>query len=385
MADKRDYYEVLGVSKTASEDEIKKAYRQLAKKYHPDLNPGNKEAEEKFKEVNEAYEVLSDPDKKSRYDQFGHAGVDPSYGGGGYGGGFSGGFSGMGDMGDIGDIFNNFFGGGFGTSSRANPNAPRRGQDIETEVTINFMDACNGRDVELNLNRLETCPDCHGTGAAAGSSSETCPDCHGTGQVKVTQRTPFGMISSQKPCTKCGGKGKIISNPCPKCRGNGRVNVSRKISVNIVAGIDDGQTMQVRGQGNAGVNGGPNGDLHVLVNVRPDPIFERDGYDIHTDVPITYMQAVLGDEIIVPTIDGKVKYTIPEGTQNGATFRFKGKGVKKINRSDRGDQYVHVNIEVPKNLTKKQKDLLKEFESSLSDANYNKRKNFFDRIKEAFK
>ena len=385
MADKRDYYEVLGVSKTASEDEIKKAYRQLAKKYHPDLNPGNKEAEEKFKEVNEAYEVLSDADKKARYDQFGHAGVDPSYGGGGYGGGFSGGFSGMGDMGDIGDIFNSFFGGGFGTSSRANPNAPRRGQDIETEVTINFMDACNGKEVEINLNRLETCPDCHGTGAAAGSSSETCPDCHGTGQVKVTQRTPFGIISSQKPCTKCGGKGKIITNPCPKCRGNGRVNVSRKISVNIVAGIDDGQTMQVRGQGNAGANGGPNGDLHVLVNVRPDPIFERDGYDIHTEVPITYMQAVLGDEIIVPTIDGKVKYTIPEGTQNGATFRFKGKGVKKINRSDRGDQYVHVNIEVPRNLTKNQKELLKEFENSLSDANYNKRKNFFDRIKDAFK
>lgn len=382
MADKRDYYEVLGVGRSASEDEIKKAYRQLAKKYHPDLNPDNKEAEEKFKEVNEAYEVLSDPDKKSRYDQFGHAGVDPSYGGGGYGGGFSGGF---GDMGDIGDIFNSFFGGGFGTSSRANPNAPRRGQDIETDITINFMDACNGKEVEISLNRLETCPDCNGSGAAAGSSSETCSECHGTGQVKVTQRTPFGMISSQKPCTKCGGKGKTISNPCPKCHGNGRINAARKISVNVIAGIDDGQTMQVRGQGNAGANGGPNGDLHVCVHVRPDPIFERDGYDIHTEIPITYTQAVLGDEIIVPTIDGKVKYTIPEGTQNGNTFRFKGKGVKKINRSDRGDQYVHVNIEVPKNLSKKQKDLLKEFESSLSDENYNKRKNFFERIKEAFK
>ncbi len=383
MADKRDYYEVLGVDKSASQDDIKKAYRQLAKKYHPDLNPDNKEAEEKFKEVNEAYEVLSDPDKKSRYDQFGHAGVDPSYGGGGFNGGFSGGF---GDMGDIGDIFDSIFGGGFGgSSSRSNANAPRRGQDIAVDVTINFMDACNGKEVTLDVNRLEKCPDCNGSGAAAGSSAETCSECRGTGQVKVTQRTPFGMISSQKVCTRCGGKGKTVSSPCPKCHGNGRVNTSRKISVDIVAGIDDGQTMRVSGQGNAGTNGGPNGDLHVNVHVRPDPIFERDGYDIHTDIPITYTQAVLGDEIVVPTIDGKVKYTIPEGTQNGATFRFKGKGVKVINRSNRGDQYVHVNIEVPKNLSKKQKELLKEFENSLSDENYNKRKNFFERLKEAFK
>lgn len=382
MADKRDYYEVLGVDKSASQDDIKKAYRQLAKKYHPDLNPDNKEAEEKFKEANEAYEVLSDPDKKSRYDQFGHAGVDPSYGGGGFNGGFSGGF---GDMGDIGDIFDSIFGGFGGSSSRSNANAPRRGQDIAVDVTINFMDACTGKEVTLDVNRLEKCPDCNGSGTAAGSSAETCSECHGTGQVKIAQRTPFGMISSQKVCTRCGGKGKTITNPCSKCHGNGRVNVSRKISVDIVAGIDDGQTMRVSGQGNAGTNGGSNGDLHVNVHVRPDPIFERDGYDIHTDIPITYTQAVLGDEIIVPTIDGKVKYTIPEGTQNGATFRFKGKGVKMINRSTRGDQYVHVNIEVPKNLSKKQKELLKEFENSLSDDNYNKRKNFFERLKEAFK
>ena len=383
MADKRDYYEVLGVDKSASAEDIKKAYRQLAKKYHPDLNPGNKEAEEKFKEVNEAYEVLSDSDKKARYDQFGHAGVDPSYGGGGYGGGFSGGF---GDMGDIGDIFNSFFGGGFSSSSsRSNPNAPRRGQDISADITINFMDACFGKEVEVSLNRMEKCPDCGGTGAAAGTSSETCPDCHGSGQVKVTQRTPFGMISSAKPCTRCGGKGKVINNPCSKCHGNGRVSVPKKIKVTVPAGIDDGQTLQVSGQGHAGINGGLSGDLHVNVTVRPDPIFERDGYDIHTDIPITYTQAVLGDEITVPTIDGKVKYTVPEGTQNGTTFRFKGKGVKKINRSDRGDQYVHVTIEVPKNLSKKQKDLLREFEGSLTDENYNKRKSFFDKLKEAFK
>lgn len=383
MADKRDYYEVLGVDKSASAEDIKKAYRQLAKKYHPDLNPGNKEAEEKFKEVNEAYEVLSDSDKKARYDQFGHAGVDPSYGGGGYGGGFSGGF---GDMGDIGDIFNSFFGGGFSSSSsRSNSNAPRRGQDISANITINFMDACFGKEVEVSINRMEKCPDCGGTGAAAGTSAETCPDCHGSGQVKVTQRTPFGMISSAKPCTRCGGKGKVINNPCSKCHGNGRISVPKKIKVTVPAGIDDGQTLQVSGQGHAGINGGLSGDLHVNVTVRPDPIFERDGYDIHTDIPITYTQAVLGDEITVPTIDGKVKYTVPEGTQNGTTFRFKGKGVKKINRSDRGDQYVHVTIEVPKNLSKKQKDLLREFEGTMTDENYNKRKSFFEKLKEAFK
>lgn len=382
MADKRDYYEVLGVDKSASAEDIKKAYRQLAKKYHPDLNPGNKEAEEKFKEVNEAYEVLSDADKKARYDQFGHAGVDPSYGGGGYGGGFSGGF---GDMGDISDIFNSFFGGGFSSSGRSNPNAPRRGQDIQTNININFMDACFGKEVEVSINRMEKCPDCNGTGAAAGSSADTCPDCHGTGQVKVTQHTPFGMISQQKPCTRCGGKGKIINNPCPKCRGNGRYTASKKIKVSVPAGIDDGQTLQVSGQGHAGINGGPNGDLHVTVSVRPDPIFERDGYDIHTEVPITYTQAVLGDEITVPTIDGKVKYTVPEGTQNGTIFRFRGKGVKKLNSSSRGDQYVHVYIEVPKNLSKKQKDMLKEFESTMTDENYNKRKSFFDKIRAAFK
>lgn len=381
MADKRDYYEVLGVDKSASAEDIKKAYRQLAKKYHPDLNPGNKEAEEKFKEVNEAYEVLSDADKKARYDQFGHAGVDPSYGGGGYGGGFSGGF---GDMGDISDIFNSFFGGGF-SSGRSNPNAPRRGQDIQTNININFMDACFGKEVEVSINRMEKCPDCNGTGAAAGSSAETCPDCHGTGQIKVTQHTPFGMISQQKPCTRCGGKGKIINNPCPKCRGNGRYTAAKKIKVSVPAGIDDGQTLQVSGQGHAGINGGPNGDLHVTVSVRPDPIFERDGYDIHTEVPITYTQAVLGDEITVPTIDGKVKYTVPEGTQNGTIFRFRGKGVKKLNSSSRGDQYVHVYIEVPKNLSKKQKDMLKEFESTMTDENYNKRKSFFDKIRAAFK
>ncbi|MGN1090649.1 MAG: molecular chaperone DnaJ [Huintestinicola sp.] len=381
MADKRDYYEVLGIQKGASDDEIKKAYRASVKKYHPDLHPDDKECEEKMKEVNEAYECLSDPDKKSRYDQFGHAGVDPSYGAGG--GGF-GGFSGFGDMGDIGDIFSSFFGGGMG-SSRSNPNAPRRGQDIQTSATIDFMDACNGTKIEIKINRMEKCSECSGTGAAAGSSAETCSECNGLGQVKAVQRTPLGMMSTQRPCTRCGGKGKVIKNPCPKCKGAGRVSTPKTISVTVPAGIDDGQTIQVTGQGHSGINGGPNGNLHVTVSVRPDPFFVRDGYDIHTEVPITYMQAVLGDEITVPSIDGKVKYTIAEGTQSGSVFRFKGKGVKRINRSDRGDQYVTVVVEVPKNLNKTQKELLKKFEESLGEENNPKRKNFFQRVKDILK
>ena len=377
---KRDYYEVLGLQKGATDEEIKKAYRACVKKYHPDLHPDDKDCEEKMKEVNEAYECLSDPDKKSKYDQFGFAGVDPSYGAGaGGGGGFSG-FSGFGDMGDIGDIFSSFFGGGgFGGSSRSNPN--RRGQDIQTYVTIDFMDACNGKKVDVKLNRMEQCPDCHGTGSAAGSGTDTCPDCHGTGYVKTAQRTPLGMISSQRPCSRCGGKGKIITNPCSACHGAGRVSVSKTVNVTIPAGIDDGQTLQVRGQGHSGLNGGPAGDLHVTVQVRPDPIFVRDEYDIHTEIPITYGQAVLGSEVTVPCIDGKVKLTIPEGTQSGTVFRLRNKGVKRLNRTDRGDQFVTVNVEVPKNLNKTQKDLLSKFEASLGENNYNKRKSFFDKVK----
>lgn len=380
MADKRDYYEVLGVDKNASDDELKKAYRKLAKEYHPDLNPNDKEAEAKFKEVNEAYEVLSDSDKKARYDQFGHAGVDPSYGGGAGGGG---GFGGFGGFGDMGDIFESFFG-GFAGSARSNPNAPRRGQDIRANINIDFMDACKGKKVEVRINKMETCPDCHGTGAKAGTSSNTCPDCHGTGTVKVGQRTPFGVISSTKTCSRCNGKGKIIDSPCPKCSGHGRSRTAITKEIEIPAGIDDGQTLQVRGFGDAGINGGPAGDLNITVTVRPDPIFEREGYNIHTEIPITYTQATLGDEIVVPTIDGKVKYAVPEGTQTGTVFRLRGKGVKKLNRLDRGDQYVKVNVEVPSNLTKKQKDLLKEFETSLNEKNYQKRKSFFDKIKESF-
>ncbi len=380
MAEKKDFYEVLGLSKGASEDEIKKAYRQGVKKYHPDLHPDDKECEEKMKELNEAYEVLSDPDKKERYDQFGHAGIDPSYGGGG--GGFSGFSGGFGDMGDIGDIFSSFFGSGFGGSStRSNPNAPRRGMDIETEASISFMEACNGKKQRIKIQRMETCPECKGSGASSGSSIDTCPDCHGSGQVKVTQRTPFGMISSSKPCTRCGGKGKVIKSPCSKCRGAGRISNIANIDVDIPAGIADGQTLSVGGQGHSGINGGPSGDLHVDITVRPDPFFQREGYDIHTEVPIKFSQAVLGDTVEVLCIDGKGTMSIPEGTQSGTVFRIKGRGVKKLGRQDRGDQYVKVVVEVPKGLNKKQKDLLREFDSLVTEEKYSSRTKFFDKLR----
>lgn len=383
MADKRDYYEVLGIQKGATEDEIKKAFRKKARENHPDLHPDDPSYVEKFQEINEANEVLSDPEKRKRYDQFGHAGVDPSYSGGGGMGGFSGGMGGFGDMGDIFEnIFGNFgFGGG---SSRSNANAPRRGSDIQESVLINFMDACNGIKKEIKVNRMSTCEACKGTGADGASSSEVCPDCQGRGTVKVTQNTVFGAIASTKTCPHCSGKGKIIKNPCQKCRGTGRLRVQKTVSVDIPAGIDDRQTMRLSGQGDCGINGGPNGDLLINVSVKSHEIFKRDGFDIHCDIPVTYMEAVLGAEITVPTIDGDVKYTISEGTQTGTVFRLKGKGVKKIHRTERGNQYVTIYVEVPKNLTKKQKDLLREFEASLSEKNYAKRQSFFDKLKKKF-
>lgn len=383
MADKRDYYEVLGVNKGASDDEIKKAYRAKAKKYHPDLNPGDKEAEVKFKEVGEAYEILSDSEKRSRYDQFGHAGVDPSYSAGAGAGGFGGfgGFGGGMDF-DLGDIFGSIFGGGMGGSRRANPNAPRRGADVETSVYIDFLEACHGTTKTVQFSHLEQCPDCKGTGSAAGSTASTCSECNGTGQVRMTQRTPFGMTTTMRVCPKCSGKGKIITNPCKKCGGNGQVRNTKKLDVTIPAGVDDGQIFTLRGQGDAGANGGPSGDVLVNIYVRPHPLFKREGNNIFCEIPITYAQAVLGDELTVPTIDGKVKYKIPEGTQPSTTFRLKGKGVKNINGSNRGDQYVTVTVEVPRNITKKQKEILKQFDSTLTDSSYEKRKSFFDRIKD---
>ena len=376
MAEKRDYYEVLGLQKGATEDEIKKAFRKKARENHPDLHPDDPSYVEKFQEINEANEVLSDPEKRARYDQFGHAGVDPSYGGEGGMGGF-GGF----DMDDIlGSIFGGFgFGGGATRGNSAN--APRRGADLQETATINFMDACTGKKQELKINRMCVCEAYKGTGANEGTSAEICPDCQGRGTVKTTQRTPFGAISSTKPCPHCNGKGKIITNPCPKCRGVGRLRMQKTVSVDIPAGIDDGQTIRLSGQGDCGVNGGPSGDLLISIIVKSHPLFKRDGYDIHCDIPVTYMEAVLGAEITVPTIDGDVKYNISEGTQTGTVFRLKGKGVKKLHRTERGNQYVKIYVEVPKNLSKKQKDLLKEFESSLSEKNYEKRQSFFEKLR----
>ncbi len=381
MADnKRDYYEVLGIQKGASEDEIKKAFKKKAREFHPDLHPDDPSFVEKFQEVNEANEVLSDPDKRARYDQYGHAGVDPSYGGG------AGDFGGFGGFGDMGDILEGIFGGfgGFTSGSRASANAPKRGADINEHIIISFMEACRGKKQELKVNRMATCDSCKGSGADSGTSAEICPDCQGRGSVKTTQRTPFGAISSTKPCPHCGGKGKIIKNPCSKCRGVGRVRLSKTVSFDIPEGIADGQTIRLGGQGDSGANGGPSGDLNVTISVKGHPLFTREGYDIHCDIPVTYTQAVLGDEITVPTIDGNVKYTIGEGTQTGTVFRLKGKGVKKLNRTDRGNQYVKINVEVPRNLSKKQKDLLKTFESSLTEKNYAKRQSFFEKLKEKF-
>ena len=371
--EKRDYYEVLGVDKSASEDEIKKAYKKLARKYHPDMNPGDKEAEEKFKEVNEANEVLSDPEKKARYDQFGFAGVDPNYGAGAGGGAYGGGF----DFGDLGDIFGSFFGGGFGGGQRRNPNAPQRGESIRASVSVSFTEAAFGCEKSVTLERSEQCPTCKGNGCAPGTTPEICPDCHGTGTVQTRRQTPMGVFASNGPCRKCGGTGRLIHQPCPDCRGTGAVRKRKTIKVNIPAGIDHGQTISLRGQGNAGRNGGPAGDLLITVMVQPHELFRRDGVDVFCEAPITFAQAVLGAELEIPTIDGKVKYSIPEGTQTGTVFRLKGKGIPVLNGRGRGDQYVTVTIETPRNLNKEQKEALRRFSETLGESNYEKRKSFF--------
>ncbi len=381
MADKRDYYEVLGVDKGASADEIKKAYRKLAKKYHPDLNPGDKakEAEAKFKEASEAYEVLSDDSKRQRYDRFGHAGVDPNASAGGYGGGFGGGFGGFEDIFDL-------FGGGFGGSRRSsNPNAPKRGDDVKVRVDLTFEEACFGKEVEVTVRRMEKCSDCNGSGSAKGSSPASCGNCGGTGQVRSVQNTIFGQMQNVRPCPKCGGKGKIITNPCSACGGKGEVYKTRKVKVKIPAGIDSGQMVSVSGQGNAGKNGGPSGDLLVAVNVKKHSFFTRQGYDIVCEFPITFVEAALGAEIEVPTIDGKVAYDIPEGTQSETVFRLKNRGVPRLHSNARGDQYVRVIVETPKGLNKEQKELLKKFGDSVGTIKYTKKKNFFDSMKEFLK
>ena len=367
-SEKRDYYEVLGVKKDATADEIKKAYRKLAKENHPDLHPGDKACEERFKEVNEAYEVLSDEEKRKKYDQFGHAAFDPNAG---YGaGGFGGGFGGFGDFGDLGDIFGSFgdiFGFGGGGAQRSNPNAPRKGDNIRSSVSISFEEAAFGCAKEITIGRVEQCPDCKGTGCQPGTTPEVCPDCKGTGTVRTTQRTPFGMVQSTGACPKCKGTGKIIHQPCKTCRGMGMIRRQHKVKVTIPAGIDDGQAISQRGKGNAGANGGPAGDLLVSVIVRPHARFERDGNSVLLQQPISFAQAALGAEIEVPTLDGNVKMTVPEGTQPGATFRLRGKGIPYLRGSGRGDQFVTVDVVVPKNLTGSQKELLRQYAASTGE------------------
>lgn len=362
---KRDYYEVLGVGKGASDEELKKAYRKLAKKYHPDVNPGDHEAEAKFKEVNEAYSILSDSEKRSRYDQFGHAGVDPNYGAGG---GFNGDF---GDF-DLGDLFGSFFGGGFGGGGGGfggggRRNGPQQGESLRASVNITFEEAAFGCEKEIVLNRTESCDDCQGTGCAAGTTAEVCSECRGTGSVRVQQRMGGMSFASTAPCSKCRGTGKIIHQPCKTCGGAGSVKRQKRITVTIPSGIDDGQAVSLRGQGNAGKNGGPNGDLIVGVHIKPHAQFQREGTTVLYEHPVSFYQAAMGAELEIPTIDGKVKYTLPAGTQTGTTFRLRGKGIPELRGRGRGDQYVTVRIQTPTSLNSEQKKALRAFAAAMGE------------------
>ena len=371
---KRDYYEVLGVEKGASADEIKRAYRKKAMQFHPDRNPDNPEAEAKFKEAGEAYEVLSDDDKRARYDQYGHAGVDPNFGAGGYGGYGGGGFGGFSGFGDFGDIFSDIFGGGGSRASSAN--APRRGENVGARVEITFEEAAFGVEKEVTAARIENCAACSGSGSADGAV-ETCDRCRGTGQVRTTQNFMGMTMQSTAACPQCNGKGKVIKNPCSSCKGKGKVRRNKKVNVRVPAGVDDEQMVRVKGEGNVGANGGPNGDLMVEVNIKPHKIFQREGMNVICEMPISFTQAALGAEIQVPTLDGNVKYTIPEGTQTDTVFRLRDKGIPDVyNKSRRGDQLVRVVVETPTKLNKEQKELLRQLEESLGDTP--KRKKFRD-------
>lgn len=379
MAEKRDYYEVLGIDRNATDQDIKRAYRRLAKKYHPDVNPGDKEAEAKFKEASEAYAVLSDEEKRAKYDQFGHSAFE---GAGGGDGGF-GGFSGFGDMGDIfGDIFGDLFGGG----GRRAKNGPTRGQDVQSSLEITFTEAAFGCKKNIDLWVFDNCDQCNGTGAKAGTKPETCPTCHGSGQARVQQQTMFGAMTSVRTCSTCGGTGKIIKEKCTRCNGGGRIKVKKTFEVNIPAGIDTGQSIRMSGKGEPGAQGGPNGDLFITVTIRPHPFFSRQGYDVYCSVPISFAQAALGDELEIPTIDGKAQYIIEEGTQTGTRFRLRGKGIPYLrNSNQRGDQYVTVNVEVPKKLNDKQKELLRQFASAMGEDDvHGQKKSFFQKMKDAF-
>ncbi|MBR5538736.1 MAG: molecular chaperone DnaJ [Clostridia bacterium] len=380
MADKRDYYEVLGVDKSAGASEIKKAYYKLAKQYHPDVNPGDAEAEKKFKEINEAYAILSDEEKKAKYDQYGHAAFENG-GAGGYGAGFEG-F-------DFGDIFSSYFGGGggfggFGGGS-SRRNAPMRGDDVYARITPTFEEAVHGCKKDVVFARVQKCDDCSGSGAKKGTTAETCKKCGGSGQMRVQQRTAFGMMQTMRTCDECRGSGKIIKEPCTNCRGTGYVKINKTLNVTIPAGIDNGQNISISGMGNDGRNGGPAGDLIISVSVKPHAVFERDGSDIYCEVPINYWEAVLGDEIDIPTLEGKEKYSIPEGTQTGTTFTLRGRGIARVNSTYRGNLYITVKVDVPKNMNSKQKELLKELAASYGDKVESKRDKFFQKFTDLFK
>ncbi|KPB05059.1 molecular chaperone DnaJ [Bacillus sp. CHD6a] len=371
---KRDYYEVLGVSKSASKDEIKKAYRKLSKQYHPDINKAD-DAADKFKEIKEAYEVLSDDQKKAHYDQFGH--TDPNQGFGG-GAGFDGGFG-------FEDIFETFFGGQGGGRRRRDPNAPRQGADLQYTMTLSFEEAAFGKETTIEIPVEETCDTCSGTGAKPGTKVETCSQCRGTGQESVEQNTPFGRIVNRRTCSKCNGSGKSIPNKCTTCHGAGRVKKRNKIKVNIPAGVDEGQQLRVAGKGEAGVNGGPAGDLYVVFHVRRHEFFERDGDDVYCEMPITFAQAALGDEVEVPTLHGKVKLKVPAGTQTGTNFRLKGKGIANVRGYGQGDQHIKIRVVTPSKLSEKQKQLIREFAETSGQAPDEQEDSFFSKVKRVLK
>ena len=372
-ANKRDYYEVLGIDKNASTEDIKRAYRKKAKECHPDLHPDDKEAEARFRELNEANEVLSDPDKRARYDQFGFN--DPMNGAGGYD---TGGFGGFGGFGDLGDIFSQMFGGGMGGRSRAN--APRQGSDLRYDLRITFEEAVFGCEKSFEFYRSENCEECRGTGAKPGTQPVTCPTCKGTGQVRMQG----GFMVTVRTCQSCGGSGRIIKERCPHCGGSGRVKRKRTAKVKVPAGIDNGQTIVMNGQGEPGVNGGPNGDLYIVITVRPHKLFRREGTNLYLDMPISFPTAALGGEIDIPTLQGTVKYTVPEGTQNDTEFRLRGKGVPQVRSSYTGDLIVRVRVEVPTRLSEKQKDLLRQLDAASTGREYKERKTFLDKMKDLF-
>lgn len=368
MAEKRDYYEVLGLAKGASEDEIKKAYRSLAKKYHPDMNPGDKEAEARFKEVNEAYAILSDSEKRAAYDRLGHAAFEQG-GAGGYGGGFN-----M-DFGDLGDILGSMFGGGFGFgggNSGSRANRAVRGDDLKTAVTISFEEAAFGCKKDVSYNRIEKCGECGGSGAAKGTTPETCPTCKGSGQVRTTQRTMLGMMQSTRPCDNCRGTGKIIQNPCTECNGKGYIRRKKKLGVSIPAGIADGQSIPLSGMGDEGRRGGSSGDLYIDVRVRPHDIFRREGDDLLCELPVSYAEAALGAKIEVPTLEGKESFDLPEGTQTGSSFTLRGKGIRNVYGRGKGNLRFTVTVETPRNLNNEQRELLRKLGESFGDKNLSK-------------